>query len=411
MFAGGDICPSCGARNHHIATEDVDDGHQDRPQGPLPGESALSDAIDGISGIEIVAPESPSINTNLPFQVGGVQVHSPSLPFGIGAPTRVARDTDGDGQAVTPESLPTFAEKTPVHIEPEISIVQEKPEVEQLLPDTKLLPDTIQESEALTVFEEESLSENPVLVEDAYQIKVSEFDALQVYAVEEDVVIHDFGDELQVSEVIVNFDDLVDPAEQTVHFDPELLVEGEPELLPARALPIDDGGNEAVVNAVADGFQALGDGRWADAADRFREVCNLKPGDPASLNDYGLSLLQLAIVIHESNPTSTPAEEPHFESAVLTLRQAAQQDKHDPTIMYNLATGLASCGRHGVATRIWDAAIALAPTDSAPLNGKAVSLIALGEFDSATSLLEHANQISPTEDTILRNLRRLRPTA
>ena len=32
------------------------------------------------------------------------------------------------------------------------------------------------------------------------------------------------------------FDELVDPAEQTVRFNPEMLSEGEPELMPARAL-------------------------------------------------------------------------------------------------------------------------------------------------------------------------------
>ena len=72
--------------------------------------------------------------------------------------------------------------------------------------------------------------------------------------------------------------------------------------------------------------------------------------DPAALNDFGLALRQIAMEVHESNPTPTPAEEPHFEAAVLALRQAAQQDRHNPTILYNLATCLATCGRHGVAT-------------------------------------------------------------
>jgi len=118
----------------------------------------------------------------------------------------------------------------------------------------------------------------------------------------------------------------------------------------------------------------------------------------------------LAIQVHETNPTATPAEEPHFEAAVLALRQAAQQDKHNSTILYNLATCLATCGRHGVATRIWDATISLSSEDSAPLNGKAVSLIALNEFDAASALLMRAREISPAEQIILRNLRRLRPT-
>jgi hypothetical protein len=262
----------------------------------------------------------------------------------------------------------------------------------------------------VVVPDEEQLSESPVLVENAYQIKAAAFDAEHIYAVEEDVIIHDFGDELQVSEIVVNFDELVDPAEQTIRFDPEMLSEGEPELLPAKALPINDGGDANIAGHSIAAFEALGEGRWKDAADGFRLVCNALPGDSAALNDFGLSLLQLAIQVHESTPTATPAEEPHFEAAVLALRQAAQQDKHNSTILYNLATCLATCGRHGVASRIWDATISLSPEDAAPLNGKAVSLIALDEFDAASSILMRAREIAPTEAVILRNLRRLRPT-
>ena len=236
------------------------------------------------------------------------------------------------------------------------------------------------------------------------------FDSEYVYAVEEDVVIHDFGDELQVSEVVVNFDDLVDPADQTVRFNPEMLSEGEPELMPAKALPIVDGGGATIAGHSIAAFEALGEGRWKDAADGFRIVCNFLPGDSAALNDFGLSLLQLAIEVHEANPTETPAEEPHFEAAVLALRQAAQQDRHNPTILYNLATCLATCGRHGVASRIWDATITLSPQDAGPLNGKAVSLIAMSEFDAASTALMRARELAPTEPVILRNLRRLRPT-
>jgi Flp pilus assembly protein TadD len=259
--------------------------------------------------------------------------------------------------------------------------------------------------------EDQQLAREPVLVENAYQIKAAPLDTSHVYSIEQDVVFHDFGDELQVSEVYVDFDELVDPADQTVRFDPEMLTEGEPELMPARALPIDDAGDVAVAGVTIAGFEALGEGRWEDAANHFREVCNARPGDAAALNDFGLALLQHAIIVHEAHPTSTPAEEPHFEAAVLALRQAAQQDKHDATIIYNLGTCLATCGRHGVASRIWDAAMTLAPSDAAPINGKAVSLIALGEFDAAASLLMRARDASPAEPVILRNLRRLRPTA
>ena len=408
VFGGGNECPACGSRIHHTAPEDVDDGRDGRLTGPLPGESALNEAIQGVAGVDLSPIEIPP-RSSLPFQMGGgsSQVAS-TLPFGIGAPSNIGIESDEDVEAIT-EISTTFSPPKTVEENPPPLTVEQDPEPTNFVDETPspiLVARVVEEP-----IVEEELAIDPTLVENAYSINAEAFDASQVYAVEDDVVIHDFGDELQVSEVIVNFDELVDPAEQTVHFDPLLLTEGDPELLPARALPIEDEGDQLVASTVGAGFVALGDGRWSDAADRFRDVCNARPGDSAALNDFGLALLQQAIVIHESNPTSTPAEEPHFENAVLALRQAAQQDKHNPTIMYNLATCLASCGRHGVATRIWDAAMTLAPQDPAPMNGKAVSLIALGEIDAATSQLSRAKELAPNEPVILRNLMRLKPMA
>lgn len=498
LFGGANECPSCGSRISHVAPTDVDDGRHARLSGPLPGESALDAALDGIAGVELdEAPTHTAPGSALPFQMGGQGDAPSTLPFGVGAPSRIIVESEDDlpqplepteaeppavaVQPTSPADVPAEVEAAVVPVTEAIAVAEtpamletdavasaaaiaEAPSVAET-PAVATAPATAEAAavaEAPSMLEaqavamtpasaevaataqppmsppsvdaeaalaagdalvtltaravavvpaEEQLAASPVLVENAYQIKAAAFDAETTYAVEEDVVIHDFGDELQVSEVVVNFDELVDPAEQTVRFDPELLAEGEPELMPARALPIDDEGNAAVAGATIAGFEALGEGRWEDAAARFREVCNARPGDAAALNDFGLALLQHAVVVHEAHPTSTPAEEPHFEAAVLSLRQAAQQDRHDPTIMFNLATCLATCGRHGVATRIWDAAITLAPQDASALNGKAVSLIALGDFDGAAAYLMRARDASPAEPVILRNLRRLRPTA
>jgi hypothetical protein len=418
LFGGADECPSCGSRVSHIASENIDDGRRDRSTGPLPGESALDDAKEGIEGLDlsITQPLSLASSTSLPFQVGGKGAVSSTLPFGVGAPAGIIVESEND-LPDTPFVTELVAE-IPAIDNPSPNDPWALPESEP----TPVLEATVSVSNIDTeapimvlkarpiVPDEEQLSDSPILIENAYQINAEAFDAEHVYAIEEDVVIHDFGNELQVSEIIVNFDELVDPAEQTIRFDPEMLSEGEPELLPARALPINDGGDADIAGHSIAAFEALRDGRWKDAADGFRVVCNAMPGDSAALNDFGLSLLQLAIQIHEATPTATPAEEPHFEAAVLALRQAAQQDKHNPTILYNLGTCLATCGRHGVANRIWDATISLSPEDAAPLNGKAVSLIAMDEFDAASNLLMRAREIAPTEAVILRNLRRLRPT-
>ena len=414
LFGGAEECPSCGSRVSHTAAENIEDGRHGRPTGPLPGESALDDAIAGLEGLDISISQGTqtSAPSSLPFHVGGQGQISSNLPFGVGAPSGIIIEDDGDLLPETPvsDSMPIQELENE---DPWAMGTDESPPMLQASSDTVEVesesPMVVLEARTV-VEEEEQLSDSPVLIENAYQIKAEAFDAEHVYAVDEDIVIHDFDDEQLVSEIVVNFDELVDPAEQTVRFNPELLSEGEPELMPAKALPIDDGGDANIAGHSIAAFEALGDGRWKDAADDFRLVCNSLPGDSTALNNFGLSLLQLAIQVHEGNPTPTPAEEPHFEAAVLALRQAAQQDKYNPIILYNLATCLATCERHGVATRIWDATISLAPDDAAPLNGKAVSMIALNEFDTASTLLMRARELSPSEPVILRNLRRLRPT-
>jgi tetratricopeptide (TPR) repeat protein len=421
LFGGTGGCPSCGSRVSHAVVINPDEDSGSKPSGPLPGESALADAKEGVQGLDISIASQGSNATSsssLPFQIGGVGKVESNLPFGVGAPAITSSDVEDDGDdgrsevgipenivveepAVTEESyddpwgMPQAEEATLLSATPKIDAESEPPLVVL---------------KARAIIEEEQLSDSPIFVENAYEITADSFDSEHVYAVEEDVVVHDFGDELQVSEIVVNFDELVDPAEQTVRFDPESLVEGEPELMLAKALPIDTGWDDAAANDSKAAFQALGESRWQDASDGFRLICNALPGDPSSLNNFGISLLQLAIQVHKENPTLTPAEEPHFEAAVLALRQAAQQDKRNPTILYNLATCLATCHRHGVANRIWDAAIALSPDDVGPLNGKAVSQIALSEFDNAAMLLAKAQQMNPDDPIITRNLRRIRPT-
>ncbi|MEC7703700.1 MAG: hypothetical protein VX906_00470 [Candidatus Thermoplasmatota archaeon] len=428
LFGGSETCPSCGSRFSEPAPEEVDDTSSSRYSGPLPGEDALDDALDGIDGMDMELPGGVQDvqSGTLPFQLGARGKFTSNLPFGVGAPASIPVDSSSPIEVTenstngAPPIVEDVIENDPVQVEAASENVEDIPTIMEAKPiilETTDIPDQIHDDSEMVVLkarpiiqDDEQLSDSPELVENAYQINASNFDTEHVYSVEQDVVFHDFGDELQVSEVVVNFDELVDPADQTVQFDPVVIGDGEPELLPARALPIDDSGDVQIASTSIAAFEALTEGNWESAADLFREICTALPGDPAALNDFGLSLLQLAIEIHADHPTATPAEEPHFEAAVLALRQAAQQDKRNPTILYNLATCLATCGRHGVAERIWDAAISLSPEDAAALNGKAVSLIALDEFDSAAALLMRARDISPTESVILRNLRRLRPT-
>ena len=69
-----------------------------------------------------------------------------------------------------------------------------------------------------------------------------------------------------------------------------MLTEGEPELMAAKALALYDVVDANIAGHSIAAFEALGEGRWKDAADGFRIVCNSLPGDSAALNDFGLSL-------------------------------------------------------------------------------------------------------------------------
>jgi tetratricopeptide (TPR) repeat protein len=226
---------------------------------------------------------------------------------------------------------------------------------------------------------------------------------------EDEVVYHDFGDEMQVSEVIVDFDSLVDPAEETAAFDPSAMEGDEPELLPARALALSGLKEEKHKELAHVGFAALAQSEWQKAADSFRSICSARPTDSAALNNFGLALLQQALLIHEERPSMHPAEEPHFEAAVLALRQAAKANQEDVSILCNLATSLTACYRHEAALRVYEAALTHDENDIHSMNGKAVSLIGLRQFDEAISTLRMAAEVSPDDEVISANLHRVSP--
>jgi|GEM_PF-527170 tetratricopeptide (TPR) repeat protein len=243
---------------------------------------------------------------------------------------------------------------------------------------------------------------------DSWEQTVSNVDQ-DVMLYEEDIVYHDFGDELNVSEVIVDFDSLVDPAEVSSSFDPSAIEGGEPELLPARALALSGLTDEKQKELAHVGFAAFAQSEWQKAADCFRQICTTRPTDSAALNNFGLALLQQALLTHEERPSAHPAEEPHFEAAVLALRQAAKANPEDVSILCNLATSLTSCYRHEAAIQVYDAALNYDPNDLHSMNGKAVSLIGVRRFDDAISTLREAIELAPDDAIIYGNLQRVSP--
>jgi len=431
IFGGKDICPSCGSRISHTAEVSDTDGKM-VPSGELPGLNQLVTSMDGVEKIDVETSNS-SPRTSLPFSIGGSTGGHTSLPFGVGSPSRgeeeidnsndVPITTSGEEESEGPpaeivEQVETPAEQVETPIEQMESPVEQvqvvklaQPEQEVMLVARILTDDEDETTEVeepeIQVFEGGSTpSETTTYTATEGTVEGVDQD---VILHEEDVVYHDFGDEMQVSEVYVDYDSFVDPATTAVSFDPTVMEGTEPELMPARALAVTDLGDSGLQEQAHIGFAALAQSNWKDAADCFRKICNSQPKNAAALNNFGLSLLQQALLVQEERPSPHPADEPHFEASVLALRQAAKASQNDVSVICNLATALSSCHRHDTALKFYDVALSLDPNDVSSINGKAVSMIGIREFDVATELLRQASQIAPDNELISGNLHRISP--
>ena len=98
LFGGSGECPSCGSRVSHAVVINADEDSGSKPSGPLPGESALADAKEGVQGLDITisSPKSEGAPSTLPFQVGGIGKVESNLPFGVGAPAATTSSDDDD---------------------------------------------------------------------------------------------------------------------------------------------------------------------------------------------------------------------------------------------------------------------------------------------------------------------------
>ena len=405
------------------------------PSGELPGLNQLVTSMDGVEKIDVETSNS-SPRTSLPFSIGGSTGGHTSLPFGVGSPSRgeeeidnsndVPITTSGEEESEGPpaeivEQVETPAEQVETPIEQMESPVEQvqvvklaQPEQEVMLVARILTDDEDDEDETIEVqepeiqvFQGESTSSETT----SYTATEGTVEGVDqdVILHEEDVIYHDFGDEMQVSEVYVDYDSFVDPATTAVSFDPTVMEGTEPELMPARALAVTDLGDSGLQEQAHIGFAALAQSNWKDAADCFRKICNSQPKNAAALNNFGLSLLQQALLVQEERPSPHPADEPHFEASVLALRQAAKASQNDVSVICNLATALSSCHRHDTALKFYDVALSLDPNDVSSINGKAVSMIGIREFDVATELLRQASQIAPDNELISGNLHRISP--
>ena len=435
IFGGNDICPSCGSRISHLAEVSDTDGKM-IPSGELPGLNQLVTSMDGVEKIDMETTNSLP-RTSLPFSIGGSTGGQTSLPFGVGSPSRGEEEIDESNDA--PVSTPN--EEEPEESSDEIVEPVETSAIQIQTPDEQVETSVEQiqvvklaqpEQEVMLVARiitdvEEGLEDDSKRLDEP-EIKVFEGSSASsettnysttegtvegvdqdVIFHEEDIVYHDFSDESLVSEVYVDYDTFVDPASSSVSFDPTVMEGTEPELMPARALAVTGLGNSGLQEQAHIGFAALAQSNWQEAADCFRKICESHPTNAAALNNFGLSLLQQALLVQEERPSQHPADEPHFEASVLALRQAAKASQNDASVICNLATALSSCHRHDTALKFYDAALSVDSEDVSSINGKAVSMIGIREFDEATELLRKASALAPDNELISGNLRRISP--
>ncbi len=406
LFGGGNRCPGCKSIFGSEIEPMNDDGV---PSGPLPGASGLADILTEVEGISGPAKENKPAS-NLPFTIGTSRSsESIELPFGTGAQASLRASVS----EAEDEPSPSFPEVTPAEpVVVEQTAVEEPESVSDFQSDFSSVEVSEEVMPTIVATEEEvpdsEISSELVVEEntDTELLVSSPIEMVQETDLEEDVVYHDYSEDSNFTEVAVDFDELVDPAEAASSFDPSAesvrLVQ-----MPARALvlkaPFEEGQREVMV----EGFHAMQREDWDAASSFFMQLCGERPGDAAAINNHGLCLLQNALSDYASSPEGDPAERPLFHAAILTLRQAAMADRGDASIMMNLATALGAAERHETALPIFDAASSLAKeADINLMNNHAVSLQALGRGLEASNLIEAALAVRPDDTILNENLRK-----
>ena len=160
------------------------------------------------------------------------------------------------------------------------------------------------------------------------------------------------------------------------------------DLHPARAMTIQASNNGQVKGLVEEGFMAIGRGDWRAAARSFQRVLASEPQDVGAMNNYGISLLQVATTMQESaDPIDVSNAATQFEAAILSLREAVRTNPNSSEPFYNLAQALLLSGREEKALDL----LAMVPDEhksqSHFVNLQAAILAQLGQYGEAKSVL------------------------
>ena len=391
LYLAGGSCPACGSQIQK-RSDDFQDADMVLPT-EVPGLDDAADAWYDLEGIEPPVEEEKTSASSLPFGFGGESLTNVSrLPFGIGShrdgiPFDVAQTIEPPVEIETEET--EIVDPAPIAEEvPDVpEVASEEPEAE--LPKTPAIEtevpveDSSPEPIRITAIPLPVTAE-PVVVQP--EIPVDTTSVEDIYSPEDDVVEVVFSDlEDTVVHVEHTFDEatsqpqVVEYAEKT--FTPF-------DLHPARAMTVQSTNDPALKTLVEDGFMAIGKGDWRNSARAFQRVLASVPDDVGAMNNYGISLLQVATNMQESNdPVDVSNAATQFEAAILSLREAVRTNPEGEEPLYNLMQALLLSGREEKALSLMNMVADEHKSQSHFTNLHAAILAQLGQYGEAKSIL------------------------
>ncbi len=395
LSLGGNACPACGSQ---IRTDlSVDDQDNSPLPNEIPGLDEAAESwyqLDGNEQLEskeepqqvVDDSDSSKQQGSLPFGFNGdSNTNMPNLPFGIGSNAQGVPFEDAGEErlpsvvAVREEvvnseeaiSIPSPS-PSPSQEQPETPIIAPAPAVEVEEKINPLFESTVepQQTVQISMPEPEVVVESTKIVEasddnEMWTINAATPDMEQIYSAKEQVVEY----------VHESDEPVIYATNSESHFNPEMNsnsqntaqefhspLESIPvnnqsplilELHPAKALGVDLSQHPNLEGILAEAFYSIGAEDWNGAAESFQQLAASKPNDASIFNNYGLSLLQRALVMTQSqNPEIVSQSETQFRSSIVSLREAAKTQPDNPIILLNLSHALLASGRIDKALQI-----------------------------------------------------------
>ena len=466
LSLGGSACPACGSLLLvDLSLEDDDSGPLPTE---VPGlDDAVASWYD-LEGIEppsepTVEPVSSSGASSLPFGYSGESnTHISRLPFGVGSyaggmPFDESEDalpliSERSSPAVesnpspsptvqAPEPVPvpitppspvpvpiTPPAPVPVPMAPAPTFIPEEVVVPLSVPTLPIvettplmvdLPKIVNQPQSAPRVEAEPLRVAALVepqtvvhaapsapsladeVPDMWRIDASPVDMDQIYAMEDQTVevVHT---EHENEQPYLHTADVEQEETADLHTGSTGVISLD--LHPAKALGVNLDGHPELEDILAEGFYAIGQESWAQAAISFQKLAAKMPGDAAVFNNYGLALLQRALVMAKSRDLEVQQlASTQFESSILALREAAKSSPTNPTLLLNLSHALLVSGRAEKALSLLNTYEKNHSKTSESANLEAASLVSLGESGRALKVL----QLTAQDETIRSNVAKL----